>query len=81
MVLEIITKINCDLLDFEIKRIGKEHICYLVMNSRTALELASNGKTVAYMAGKDSSYRKYFDIPIAIFDGLNYGEVELVKAI
>lgn len=81
MKLEIIRKLNLDILEYEIKQVGREKISYILMNSDTRKTLASSGATVSYMANAEHYYTKYSDIPIAIFDGLKYGEIELVKTI
>ena len=85
MKLEIIRKLNLDILDYEINKIGTQNISYIVMASDTRKELASRGVTVSYVGRLDYSvesfYTKYNDIPIAIFEGLKYGEIELVKTL
>lgn len=89
MRLEIIRKLNLDILDYEIKRIGIENISYIVMASDTRKELASRNVIVSYIGREQdglitslNSYHYYLDnVPIAIFEGLKYGEIELVKTV
>ena len=81
MKLEIVRKLNLSILDYEIKQVGREKINYILMNSDTQKTLASSGVTVSYMANAEHYCTKYNDIPIAIFEGLKYGQMEIVKTV
>ena len=79
MYIEAMTRINTDLLDSVISMIGKNDILYLVMSSKTRLTLASgNRDCVSYEGADGTNYTKYRDIPITIYEGMMYGDIEFV---
>lgn len=79
MYIEAMTGINTDLLDSVISMIGKNDILYLVMSSKTRLTLVSgNRDCVSYMCGNGEKSTRYRGIPIAIYEGLPYGDIEFV---
>lgn len=78
MMLDIMRKLNLNLLDCVIAEVGKNNISYIVMSENTRKVLASgNERSMNYMSDS-GSYTKYRDLPIAIYNGIVFGEVELV---
>lgn len=80
MIVDIVSNINPEKLDYAIKQIGKKDIAYIVMSSKTKHDLAVNNvDVISWLSGdNDSSYATYKAIPIAIYEGLRYGEVDIV---
>ena len=79
MKLDIVNCLNRDRLDYAIRMIGKNKIDYILMNSRTRFDLIGVDSPMVSYIGYEAVYSKYNEIPIAIFEGLPYGEVQFVN--
>lgn len=81
MKLDILNCVNTDRLDYAIHEIGKERIAYLVMSTKTHVDISVLNHDIGYIGPGGKAYHKYKGIKVALFDGLPYGEVDIVAEI